>query len=471
MNRKWILLVIIFITSSVLRAQSDDLINGTIVTVQGETLSVKIKPAQPDKLAKGISVYNDTTQEFTKLTGKDIKYFKYEESEYFAKTVDNKLVFMEREIDGPAQLFTYTYKVEKGNDRVEVVDYYVEKKDDGTLKLMTKKTFKSDMSDFYSDDEALSEKIKNAYYTYDEKEATVEEYNDWVAQGKPGKTWRKEDGNYTKENGNDPNYGNNNNNNNNTNNNYYNTNNNRNSRNANTFYDGSKFAIDIPLLANYSIISADNLVTAAGVKNTSNGFGYNLGIGVRWQLSKTFFWRNGVQFRMKRFHSTYAAQDTAGNQYGVEEYGNLHYFGIYSAMHMEFGNFILGAGFDLSVASVYKADFTIKDNTGAVVYNETNQSNSIIAHDNSTQKNKFNAQFDLNLILGYKVRLIKGALNLKPIFQYTIPLVSMFDVPISGAGIPSFYNRTGVYGFLINLGVVVDIGFPPHPKPKSLLED
>lgn len=455
---RWFLLILISFSSITINAQKDN-INGTIVTLSGETLSVKIKPAQEDKLAKGISIYNDTTEEYKKLTAKDIKYFKYEDSEYFSKTVDGKEVFMEREIDGPATLYTYHYKVEKGNDRVEVVDYYVEKKETGSFKLMNKKTFKTDMSDFYSDDEALSDKIKGGYYSYTEKEATVEEYNDWVAQGKPGKTWRKEDGNYTKDNGDQSNNTNNNN----------NTNNTNNRENKNSFYDGSKFGIDIPLLANYSIISSDQLVTQVGVKNSSNGFGYNLGIGLRWQLSKTIFWRNGVNFRMKRFHSNYAAQDTAGNNYNVDEYGNLHYFGIYSALHLEFGNFILGAGFDISFGNVYRADYSIKDNTGFEVYKEQNQPTSIIAQKND--KNNFNAQFDLNLILGYKIRLANGACNLKPVFQYTIPLVSMFDVPVTGIGPPSFYNRTGVNGFLINLGVIVDVGFPPKPKAQSLLSD
>lgn len=458
---KWILFILISFSSISISAQKE-LINGTIVTLSGETLSVKIKPAQEDKLAKGISVYNDTTEEYTKLTTKDIKYFKYEDSEYFSKPVDGKELFMEREIDGPATLYTYHYKVEKGNDRVEATDYYVEKKETGSFKLMSKKTFKTEMADFYKDNEALSEKIKGAYYTYNEKEATVEEYNDWVAQGKPGKTWRKEDGNYTKENG----VGDQSNN--------TNTNNNNNQREKNnTPYDGSKFGIDIPLLANYSIISSDPVVTQVGVRNTSNGFGYNLGIGLRWQLSKTIFWRNGLSFRTKRFHSNYTGTDTSTTPpttVNVDEYGNLYYFGIYSALHLEFGNFILGAGFEAAFGSVYWADYSIKDNGGQVLYtNDQPESQSIIAQKN--HKNNFNGQFDLNLILGYKIRLAGGAFNLKPVFQYTIPLVSMFDVPVTGAGPPSLYNRTGVHGSLICLGVIVDIGFPPKPKAQSLLTD
>jgi hypothetical protein len=463
MNRKWIFLIFLLFTTSILHAQSD-LIDGTIVTLQGETLTVKIKPAQPDKLAKGISILNDTTQEFTKLNAKNISYFKYGESEYFAKTVDGKLVFMEREIDGPCQMFTYTYKVEKGNDRVEVVDYYVEKKEDGKFSLMDKKTFKTTMSDFYSDDQALSEKIKGSYYTYNEKEATVEEYNDWVAQGKPGKTWRKEDGNYTKDNGNDSN---NNTNNNNSNNNK--TNNNNNNRNTNsTIYDGSKFAIDIPVMANYSLIVPDQLVSQLlGVQNTSNGFGYNLGVGLRWQLNKSFFWRNGINFKMKRFHSTYQAEstDTSQNPLLADEYGNLHYFGIYSTLQMELGNFIAGAGFEFAFANIYRPNYSIKNNTGAVIYTGDYNNVSIVAS-NPAKQNNFNLQFDLNLVFGYKIRLAGGALNLKPVFQYSVPLVSIFDVAP-----PFLYNRFGVNGYLITLGVIVDVSFPTKPKPKSLLED
>lgn len=460
---QWVLTILFIFTASFAQAQSD-LVDGTIVTLQGETLSVKIKPAQADKLAKGISIYNDTTEEFTKLNTKNISYFKYADSEYFAKTVDGKLVFMEREMDGAAQLYTYTYKVEKGNDRVEVVDYYVEKKEDGKFKLMDKKTFKNDMSEFYSDDQALSEKIKGGYYTYNEKEATVEEYNDWVAQGKPGKTWRKEDGNYTKQNGSETNNDSN--------------NNNNNSNNGRRFnpepdneYDGSKFGIDIPVMANYSLITSDQIVSQVGVKNTSGGFGYSGGIGLRWQLGRAFFWRNGLSVKMKRFHSTYMATDDASNLLSVDEYGNLHQLGWYSSLHMELGNFIFGAGFDLAFGSIYRADYSIKNSSGQVIYTGEADPQSIIAQDTATGNNKFNAQFDISLTLGYKIRLANGAFNIKPAFQYTLPLVSMFDIQVSGLGPPSFFNRTGVYGSTINLGIIFDIGFPKKPKPKSLLED
>lgn len=453
------LLIIIFLLTTSLGLQAQkELISGTMVTLQGETLTVKIKPAADDKLAKGISVYNDTTEEYKKYGPKDISYFKYDGDEYYLKNTGEDKVFMKKEIEGPATLFSYTYKVEKGNDKVEVTDFYVEKKEDGKFKLMSKKTFKNDMSEFYSDYQALAEKIKNAYYTFDEKEATVEEYNDWVAQGKPGKTWTKEDGNYTHNKNND-----------------YNSNNNNNRNNNNSTdwkempYDGSKFAIDIPIMANYSIISSDQLVTAVGVRNSSNGFGYNVGLGLRWQLSKTFFWRNGFNVRMKRFHSNYAVEyDTSGSTGISDEYGNLHYFGMYSMMHMELGNFIMGAGFDISFGNIYRADYSIKDNTGAVIFDGKNESQSIIAQKNG--KNNFNAQVDLTMCLGYKIRLARGGFNLKPIFQYSIPLVSLFDLDL---GIPQspYYNGTGVKGFTINLGVIVDIGFPTKPKAKSLLNE
>ena len=461
MNRKLIFFLFLFFPVFV-QAQSE-LINGTIVKLSGETLTVKIKPASDDKLAKGISIYNDTTEEFTKLSGKDIKYFKYENTEYFAKPVDGKPVFMEREIDGPATLYSYHYKEEKGNKKVEVIDYYVEKKESGDIKLMSKKTFKSDMADFYSDNEALAQKINGAYYTFDEKEATVEEYNDWVAQGKPGKTWTKENGNYTKENGQDK------------------TNDESNyvrskERVSNTVYDGSRFAIDIPLMANYSLISSDPLVAQMGVRNTSGGFGYTVGAGLRWQLNKSMFWRNGAIFKMKRYHSYYGItyEDQNGqNQAGTaDEYGNLHYMGFYSNLNMEFGNFILGAGFDLSGVLAYRGDYSLKDNSGSefykgAVYNSQGQEYSVVASQNG--KNNFNVQFDLNLTLGYKIRIAEGAVNLKPVFTYTVPVVPMFELSQTGIPIGPLMG-TGVNGFIINLGLIVDISFPKKPKPKSLLD-
>lgn len=458
-GRKLILIFIIILAGIHISYSQSELVEGTIITVTGETLSVKIKPARPDKLAKGISIYNDTTEEYTKLTYKQITYYKYNDLEYFAKPTDDKPVFMERVIEGPAQLYTHTYKEEKGGKDVEVVDYYVEKKEDGKFKLMTKKTFKAEMSSFFSDNETLKEKIENGYYTYDEKEASVEEYNDWVAQGKPGKKWKKEDGNYTHNNEDESKVDKNNNNRNNQNN------------NSSTPYDGSKFAIDIPIMANYSLINSDNLVTQYGIRNYSGGFGYYAGLGFRWQLGKLFFWRNGVNFRMKRYHSNYFVDDGTPIIKNCDEYGDLHYIGMYTMMHMELGNFILGGGLDIGFGSIYRAQYSIKDNTGAEVYSGNNNNQSIIAWDTLTNRNKFNAQVDLTMVLGYKIRLAKGACNLKPVFTYSIPLVSMFDVNLDTGGIPSFYSGTGVHGFNLNLGLIIDIGFPKAEKPRSLLDD
>lgn len=461
MNRKWIFLFFtVFISGITFTQAQSNFINGTIIMVTGETLSVKIKPARPDKLAKGISVYNDTTEEYTKLTYKNITYFKYDDREYFAKPTDDKPVFMERIIDGPAQLYTYTYKEKRGSKDIEVVDYYVEKKDDGRFKLMTKKTFKTEMSSFFSDNETLKEKIDNGYYTFDEKEATVEEYNDWVAQGKPGKKWKKEDGNYTHNSEDESKTDKN-----------KRDNNNRNTNNSSTIYDGSKFAIDIPIMANYTLINSDNLVTQYGIRNYSGGFGYYAGLGVRWQLGRSFFWRNGVNVRMKRYHSNYLLDDGTPILKTCDEYGDLHYIGMYTMMHMELGNFILGGGFDIGFGSIYRARYSIKDNTGAEVYSGNLNNESIIAWDTLTNRNNFKAQVDLTMVLGYKIRLAKGACNLKPVFTYSIPLVSMFDVNLPTGGIPSFYSGTGVHGFNLSLGLIIDIGFPKAEKPRSLLDD
>lgn len=446
-------LFICFFSITQLSFAQSNLVDGVIITLDGDTQSVKIKPAKDYQLARYIKIYIDSLDEYQKKSYKDISYFKYDESEFFAKpNPDGKTVFMERQIDGPAELYTYTYKEKKGRREI-VTDYYVAKPEEDKFQIIPekKRTFKSDMGILFEDNEVLADKINDGYYTYDEKEAMVEEYNDWVAQGKPGKTWRQEDGNYTKV---DPyNFSNN------------NQNNKRDRKKPDTPYDGSKFGLEVPLLGNYTLINSDNLVTSAGINNTSGGFGYNLGLGLRWQLSKNLFWRNGFRANLKRFKSNYLATDTAGNNFTVDETGNLHYFGLYSNIHIEFSNFIIGGGFDVSFGSIYRADYSIKDQSGATVYVGEGEPTSIIA-----EQNGFNAQLDLNLIIGYKFRLANGAFNIKPIFQYSIPLVSMFDVPIQSQPI-SFTSRSGVYGYTINLGFIIDIGFPPPPKVNSLLDE
>jgi hypothetical protein len=234
---------------------------------------------------------------------------------------------------------------------------------------------------------------------------------------------------------------------------------------SDTVKRNSNLGLEALLMVDYSLITSDNAVSQAGVINSSNGVGYNLGIGLRWQIKKFLSWRNGVNFRMKRFHSTYTTQDALFNQYSTQEYGNLHYFGIYSALHFELNNFIIGAGVDFSFAYFYRADYNVKNSSGTVVYDGTNQDQSIIAKKDGV--NSFNMQLDINLILGYKIKLAKGAFNITPILQFTGSTIPMFNI----SGIPNSNNRSGVYGLLINGGLIVDFGFGPRLKKISLLDD
>ncbi len=110
-----------------------------------------------------------------------------------AKSIFFEELYMEK----PA-FMNSAFEKKKGGKYQIITRYFVEKRASKQWAEMTPKTFKIEMSNFFSDYRSLAGKITDRYYTYKEKEAVVEDYNEWVKQGKPGNTWRIEDGNFTR---------------------------------------------------------------------------------------------------------------------------------------------------------------------------------------------------------------------------------------------------------------------------------
>lgn len=437
-------------------AQSET-VDATIVKLTGETLYVKVKPIKDDdKFARGVQVYNDTTQTFERLTVKELSYFKYESDEYYAKkNTDGKLVFMHKKMDGEANLYTYIYK---DSDKNKVItEYYIEKKGKDNITEITNKNFKETASTFFSDNADLSEKINEKYYTFEDKEAVIEDYNDWVSRGKPGKVWKKEDGNYTQ------------NDNNKNNNNGYTYS--PNLRTLDSDIDGSKWGIEAYGAGAFPIANAENTLQIAGINARSSGFSYNVGLGARRQLGSTMFFRVGANIKLKRYLALYQGVQGSTNL-SIEEQGNLTYGGIYMMIQNEMRiGFIIGGGFDLSFINVYSGNYKFTNIANGQVQNFQNETISLLSNTDPVYPDvPFNWQFDFNILLGYKIRMMQGAFNMKPFFQFSIPLVPVIDVRIPGVPINSPLYNTGINVSMLNLGIVFDVGFPPKPKVKSLLD-
>lgn len=435
MNRFFLILLSIYFLglNKVLAQLNNNFVQGIVVFANGDTVQAEIKQVREDRFSKSITIIRSGSEQQEKFTPKEIKYFRFNDEEYVTRIVDGKEYFLRRIIDGEVSLYELSYRKKKGGKYEIKTRYFVEKISSNRWAEITAKTFKTEMSNFFDDHRTLAGKIETRYYTFREKEAVVEEYNEWIKQGKPGNTWRIEDGNFTRPE------------------NEYNEKekaeiSETQKYNANIY--GSRWGIDIPLIASYGFVTYPEQLNAY-VITQSNGFGYDVGIGARVNIFPTLTFRTGLHFWNKRFHSYFPAYDPNDNPpqtYLVDEYGTIHYAGIYAIAAYEGSNVVLGGGFTFSFWNLYRADYRIKNSGGSLVGGDMNVEQSILA-------SRFKNQFDFNLHFGYKFSLLNNQLHIKPIFQYTMPMVPLFEF---SSNLPL---EMSISGYLIQLGIITDIGF------------
>lgn len=429
----WILCSIFFWHVQVFAQSADDFMQGMVVLTSGDTIQAEIKQVREDRFSKSITIIRSGSNQQEKLSPKDVTYFRFGEEEYVTKAVDGKDYFLRRIIQGEASLFEFSYREKKGGKYEITARYFVEKKSTGQWAEVTNKTFRTEISKFFSDYRSLAGKIENRYYTYKEKEAVVEDYNEWVKQGKPGNTWRIEDGNFTRPE------------------NEYKEKDKtevREPKKYNAGMYGSRWGIDVPLFASYGFVSYPEQLNVA-VITKSNGFGYDVGIGARVNVLPTLTLRAGLHFWNKRFHSYYLAydpNDSPPQTYQVDEYGTIHYAGLYALADYEVSNLVVGGGFTFSFWNIYRADFRIKNSNGNLVGGDENVDQSILA-------SRFNNQFDFIMHFGYKFNLLNNQLKIKPMFQYTMPMVPLLEFSNTSL------QGMSLSGYLIQLGIIADIGF------------
>jgi hypothetical protein len=428
----WIVGSLFFCQMQIFAQAADDFIQGIVVLASGDTLRAEIKQVREDRFSKSITIIRSGSNQQEKLSPKEVTYFRFGEEEYVSKAVDGKDYFLRRIIQGEASLYEFSYREKRGGKYEIIARYFVEKKSTGQWAEVTTKTFRTEISNFFSDYRTLAGKIENRYYTYKEKEAVVEDYNEWVKQGKPGNTWRIEDGNFTRPE------------------NEYKEKDKaevREPRKYNADLYGSRWGIDVPLFASYGFVSYPEQVNLY-VITQSNGFGYDGGIGARFNALPTLTLRAGIHFWNKRFHSYFKGQSATNPPqiYDVDEYGTIHYGGMYLMASYESSNIIAGGGFSFSFFNIYRANYRIKNNSGSIVGGDENVSESIVAE-------RFNNQFDFVVNFGYRFSLLNNQIKIKPIFQYTMPLVPLYQFSFTQL------QGMGVSGYLIQLGVITDIGF------------
>lgn len=401
---------------------------------------VYIRNVSDDKMSKSITVLSDDSLSTVKIKAEDLISVKIGDDMYVSKPYEKKKYLMRVVIDGAASLYELSIRERKGNKSEINTYYFAQKKDQDNLVPVEKKTFKTTMADFVKDYTDLSVKIQDKFYTYTEKEAVIEEYNEWIKQGKPGKTWTPQDGNFTRPDKD------------------YTQSSTQTQTRVKKQFEQSRWGIDIPLMATYCFATYPDALNYAGVTIKNGGFGYNVGAGARFSMTPSLLLRFGLNFRNKGFNAYYVGQyQTTGHSgqdstiyINVNETGQLHYFGMYLMAQYESRSLILGGGLDFGFASIYRADYRLSEQNGTPL----DPNMFAIDHSKSTlSPNGFNAQVDLTFNFGYKINIAQDLVRLKPVFQYSIPLITMFDLPFSNG------QSFGASGYLVQIGIITDIGF------------
>ncbi len=399
-----------------------------MVSSSGDTSYVKIKSIAEERISGGVTVV-DEKGGTTKVNAKSVQYLKIinTNEEYFARPYDKKMVFMRIVLKGEIGLFEYQYREKKGSNYKVENEYFVEKPSEEKFSPFTKKNYRDVVNEWMIDNEALVKKVNDKYYTYDDKEAIVEEYNNWLKNGKPGKTWTREEGNFTLPQ---------------TTYNYVET-----PKEPRAVYDpdmyGSRFGLEIPLFGTYSIINYPDQLNNL-VRSKSGGFGYHLGIGARVNAGKSFSFRAGLNFKMKRYISEFVVFNTTDSlQYLATEHGNFYLMGTYFGFSYDTRTFFIGAMLDIAYYNHAKFRYDLQTMNG-VKLPSFDDKESIIAE-------KLRTQADLSIVFGYKFSLLNKQLNLKPSFIYSFPLSRLFHVQGT--------NGLGLNAYLVQLGLFVDIGF------------
>lgn len=424
---QYIFVVLFCCSVGLLRAQKEN-IDVMFVSTSGDTSYVKIKSIADERISGGVTVV-DEKGGTTKVTAKTVQYMKVlnTNEEYFARPYDKKHVFMRIVLKGEIGLFEYQYREKKGSKYKIENEYFVEKPSEEKFSPFTKKNYRDIVNYWMKDNQSLVNKVNDKYYTYDDKEAIVEEYNNWLKNGKPGKTWTKEEGNFTIP---ENTY------------NYIET-----PKPPRPSYDpdlyGSRFGLEIPVFASYSIINYPDQLNNL-VRTKSGGFGYYVGAGVRMNAGRSFSFRLGLNFKMKRYSSEYVVFDTSDStQYLATEHGDFHLMGTYFGLSYDTRTFFIGAILDVAYYNHAKFRYELQTMGGQKLPAFDDKS-SIIAE-------KLKTQVDLSVVFGYKFSLLNKQLNLKPSFMYSFPLSKLFNIQST--------NGLGLNGYLVQLGLFVDLGF------------
>ncbi len=191
MKKKYLIIGLLIILSSKGFCQFDNYINGYVVKESRDTIFGKLKDMSEERSCFKIK-FIDSNGNKVKFKDAEVYAYKRGTELYFKKSyerpisISNMLGFMKLIDTGKVKLFQFSYVVQNagtmnangvmtGGRSSYRQDYYIEK--NNRLLLVRKMGFKNTMTEYFSDNSELADKIRSKDLKYRDIKEIVRMYN------------------------------------------------------------------------------------------------------------------------------------------------------------------------------------------------------------------------------------------------------------------------------------------------------
>jgi hypothetical protein len=184
----------------------------------------------------------------------------------------------------------------------------------------------------------------------------------------------------------------------------------------------SGFGLDIPMYMNKSLVLIPD---AFDPIEGDGGNGFDLGLGVYFQIHEKFKLKTGIHLWNANFNPNFNDDVYIDGHYvqmRLDEQGKISYKGIYINGLYESEIGYIGGGIDFSLSNSYKCDIALYDTNNSLVAKENGSKESFLT-------DEFNNQFNLLFIMGLKLK-VNEKITIVPTGQISIPLMSVFDTDV-----------------------------------------
>jgi hypothetical protein len=413
------------------RAQTDEMIPGTLYLANGDSMSGFFGPFKEERLSRLVKFTPNMDTYPQNYNAREVKAFELDERRFESQMVDEREQFVKAEQMGELVLYSQKDRVKKRGDYVTIVRYFVRREGSDKIHEITEKNFRKEMPIHIADHTELAAQVRDKFYEYSDLQALVEAYNTWVEKGRPATSWTKENGNYTIGVSHEPEV----------------------KESPDKDLPTSRLAVEATAGLSLNIMEFDEYAynNILGYTFTTPGPGYQLSLGVRYRVSEHFSVRGGVSHFNKSFRIEYPGTDiTTGEQFRITETWSNRFFSGYAIAEYQSQDFFFGGGFDLTFAQTSSQTFRASSMASGEQFDL--ESSLLIA--------QVEPQFDFIMNMGFNFSTDDHKWRFRPHIGYHIPLNRLFTFreDLTGGLGQELNGAYPVSQFNFRIGLIVEYG-------------